>query len=512
MASCTYTVPDKNASGDNFYGAVICNQAYVDYFWNTYGFSGNKVYWDDGWGWDDCCNTNKPLARAFNGCYALTYSAQDYLNDSYSSAILNWGRRYVRENIDDLRSFCGDGSAIARAKGGGLVEVYLGFFYTKDVPGRAETLIHEARHQGGKPHNDNFPAGSTFGAGSPGRTRPGTTRGRECTAPCTSGGTTQPRPAQRRPCASAPGSAGTWSSTTPSPRIPASRSEPRRSVSRPPGVPYDMATNQTLPLTQVMSADGTLIAFEQMGAGRPLILVGGATCDAARMRPTAEHLARDFAVINYDRRGRGDSSDTLPYAVEHEVEDLAALIARAGGTASVYGHSSGAGLALHAAAQGLPIDRLILHEPPYSPDIEEHRREAREYGEQLESILSEGRRGDAIELFFTVVGMPAEMVAEMRRSDPGWPALEALAPTLAYDSAVMGDMSRGGTVPPDLAGRVAAPTLVLVGGASPEWMIDVGRELADTVQNSEHRVLDGQEHVVPPEILAPVVKEFLAAR
>jgi hypothetical protein len=85
MASCTYTVPDKAASGDNFYGAVICNQAYVDYFWNTYGFSGNKAYWDDGWGWDDCCNTSKPLARAFNGCYALTYSASDYLNDSYSA-------------------------------------------------------------------------------------------------------------------------------------------------------------------------------------------------------------------------------------------------------------------------------------------------------------------------------------------------------------------------------------------------------------------------------------------
>jgi pimeloyl-ACP methyl ester carboxylesterase len=272
-----------------------------------------------------------------------------------------------------------------------------------------------------------------------------------------------------------------------------------------------MATNQTLLLTQVMSADGTLIAFEQMGAGRPLILVGGATCDAARMRPTAEHLARDFAVINYDRRGRGDSGDTLPYAVEREVEDLAALISRAGGRASVYGHSSGAGLALHAAAQGLPIDRLILHEPPYSPDIEEHRREAREYGEQLESILSKGRYGDAVELFFALVGVPPEMIGEMRQG-PGWAALEALAPTLAYDSAVMGDVSRGGTVPADVAGRVTAPTLVLVGGASPEWMIDVGREVADAVQNGNHRVLEGQEHVVPPEILAPVVKEFLAGR
>ena len=275
-----------------------------------------------------------------------------------------------------------------------------------------------------------------------------------------------------------------------------------------------MATRQTEkqahPLTQVMSADGTLIAFEQMGCGKPMIVVGGATCDAARMRPIAEYLARDFAVINYDRRGRGDSSDTPPYAVEREVEDIAALIVRAGGTASVYGHSSGAALALHAAAHGLPVDRLILHEPPYSPDIEEHRREARAYGERLEAILSEGRRGDAVELFFTVVGMPPEMIGEMREG-PGWPALEALAPTLAYDSQVMGDVSRGGTVPADAAGRVTAPTLVLVGGASPDWMIDVGRQLAYAMPSGEHRVLEGQEHVVPPEILAPVVREFLGS-
>lgn len=167
MATCTHTVPDKSASGDNLYGAVICNQAYIDYFWNAYGFQGNKNYWDDGFGWEEACNTSKPLARAFNGCYLLTYSAEDYQNESWSSPILNWGRRYVRNNIDDLRSKCGDGSAIARASGD-TVEVYLGFFYTKDVPGRAETLIHESRHVGGKPHNDSFPAGSVFGAGKSG--------------------------------------------------------------------------------------------------------------------------------------------------------------------------------------------------------------------------------------------------------------------------------------------------------------------------------------------------------
>ena len=167
MATCTYTVPDKSASGDNLYGSVICNQAYISYFWNAYGFQGNKDYWDDGFGWEDACNTSKPLARAFNGCYLLTYSAQDYQNESWSSPILNWGRRYVRNNIDDLRSKCGDGSAIARASGD-TVEVYLGFFYTKDVPGRAETLLHESRHAGGKSHNATFPAGSVFGAGKSG--------------------------------------------------------------------------------------------------------------------------------------------------------------------------------------------------------------------------------------------------------------------------------------------------------------------------------------------------------
>jgi len=170
MASCTATVPDKDVSGDNLYGAFICDQVYIDYFWNTYGFNGNKDYWDDGFGWDDCCNTDLPLARTFNSCYLLTYSAEDYLNDRWDAPqnVLQWGRRYVRENIDNLRSMCGDGSFIAASFGGGLVELYLGCFYNKDVPGRAETLIHEARHQGGKPHNATFPAGSVFGAGKSG--------------------------------------------------------------------------------------------------------------------------------------------------------------------------------------------------------------------------------------------------------------------------------------------------------------------------------------------------------
>jgi len=168
MATCSATVPDKNASGDNFYGASICTQAYIDYFWNTYGFQGNKDYWDQGFGWEEACNTDLPLARTFNACYALTYSATDWQNDAYSGAMLNWARRYVREHIDDLRSKCGDGTAVATSFGNGTVELYLAFWYASDVIARVETLCHEARHEGGKPHNATFPAGSIYGAGRQG--------------------------------------------------------------------------------------------------------------------------------------------------------------------------------------------------------------------------------------------------------------------------------------------------------------------------------------------------------
>jgi pimeloyl-ACP methyl ester carboxylesterase len=163
----------------------------------------------------------------------------------------------------------------------------------------------------------------------------------------------------------------------------------------------------------IRSRDGTAIAFERFGEGPPVIVVGGATCDRAMTRPLAEHLGQHFTAINYDRRGRGDSGDTAPYAVEREIEDLGALIAEVGGTASVYGHSSGAGLALHAAAS-LPIARLILHEPPYAPDDEESRRTSRQYAENLTALLAKGRRGDAVELFMTTVGTPPEVVARMR--------------------------------------------------------------------------------------------------
>jgi hypothetical protein len=226
------------------------------------------------------------------------------------------------------------------------------------------------------------------------------------------------------------------------------------------------------------------------------------------MRPTAQALGEHFTTVNYDRRGRGDSGDTLPYAVEREIEDLAALIDRAGGPAHLYGHSSGAGLVLGAVAAGVPVDRFVLHDPPYSPDDAAARDEARRFGETLRDLLGKDRRAEALEMWFRGTGMPDDVVDGLRESSM-WPGLLAVAPTLAYDSAVMGDVDRGGAVPEDIAIRAARPGLVLVGGESPPFMIEVARRLAELLPDARHRVLDGQDHVVPPEILAPVVTEFL---
>jgi pimeloyl-ACP methyl ester carboxylesterase len=261
---------------------------------------------------------------------------------------------------------------------------------------------------------------------------------------------------------------------------------------------------------EVAYSDGTTIAYDRLGDGPPVIMVCGAMCDRALMRPTAEELAKNFTVINYDRRGRGDSGDRQPYAVEREIEDIGALVANAGGAASVYGHSSGACLVLHAAAAGLPIAKIALHDPPYAPDgDEEARRSSREYGENLRAMLSEGRPGDAVELFMTMVGMPREKIEGMRHT-PRWTELEALAPSLAYDSEVMGDTSRDGTVPVETARGVAVPALVLTGGADYPWMTDVGRRLADAIPGGRHHVLEGQEHTVPPEVLVPVLEDFFS--
>jgi hypothetical protein len=256
----------------------------------------------------------------------------------------------------------------------------------------------------------------------------------------------------------------------------------------------------------VTSADGTTIAFDQFGAGAPVILAAGAFNDRSTTDPLARALAQqEFLVLNYDRRGRGDSTDTPPYAVRREIEDLAVLLAAAGGSAVVVGLSSGAALAAHAAAAGLPISHLVLWEPPYRLDPA-GRRAAREYREQTHALLAADRRGDALELFLTVVGMPAGAIAGMQRS-PFWAQGEALAPTLAHDADVMG----AGAGPTERFAAITAATAVLTGGAGPEWFRAAGAATAAAIPGATHRVLAGQTHDVAPEVLAAAVREFVGA-
>lgn len=255
------------------------------------------------------------------------------------------------------------------------------------------------------------------------------------------------------------------------------------------------------------SADGTIIGYDRRGDGPPVILVSGALGDRDSHADLADALAPQFSVLTYDRRGRGRSGDVQPYAIAREVDDLAALIDQAGGSAAVYGHSSGAGLALHAAASGLPIARLVLHEAPYGHDDEEDREGARAFAEQLRGLLADGRRGDAVALFMETTGTPPDTVAEWR-AESWWADLESRAHTLAYDSEVMGD-SRGGTVPTDLVASVTVPTLVLAGTETFDFIAEAGRQIAGLLPHGRLELLAGQGHNVSAEVLAPVLASFI---
>jgi pimeloyl-ACP methyl ester carboxylesterase len=259
------------------------------------------------------------------------------------------------------------------------------------------------------------------------------------------------------------------------------------------------------------SKDGTMIAFDQSGTGPALILVDGALQYRAfdqGAAQLADLLAPHFTVVHYDRRGRGDSTDTPPYAVAREIEDIEALIDAAGGSAFVYGISSGAALAMEAAIE-LPgkIKQLAMYEPPYNGD-EAAQRAWKEYTMQLRELLAAGRRGDAVALFMRLVGATADQVEEVRRA-PVWPIFEAVAPTLAYDHiAILGEDA---AIPIERAARVGVPTLILVGGASYPFMHDTAVALANVIPNARYRTLEGQTHKVAAEALAPVLVEFFNA-
>lgn len=216
-------------------------------------------------------------------------------------------------------------------------------------------------------------------------------------------------------------------------------------------------------------------------------------------------------MFTYDRRGRGASGDASTYAVQREVEDLDALVAEAGGSVFVFGNSSGAVLALDAAAHGVAITKLALYEPPFVVDDSRPPVPA-SYRSELRALIAAGTRGDAVELCLTqAVGIPAELVGAMR-SDPSWPAFEAVAHTLAYDAAVMADTMSGDPLPAQRWASVMVPTLVIEGGASPPHMASAAAALLERLSAAERRTLDGQAHDVAPATLAPVPGEPYFAR
>jgi pimeloyl-ACP methyl ester carboxylesterase len=262
-------------------------------------------------------------------------------------------------------------------------------------------------------------------------------------------------------------------------------------------------------MNRVESKDGTAIAFESSGQGPALILVDGALCyrGAGPSKSVAAELSADFTVFTYDRRGRGESGDTAPYAVEREIEDLGALIEAAGGSASLCGFSSGAVLALDAANRGLGVEKLALYEPPFIVD-DSRAPLPDDYASRLDRLMSADRRGDALRLFMGQVGMPKVLVALMRFM-PAWSKLKSVAPTLRYDAAVMGDTQSGRPLPAERWSAVTAPTLVIVGGKSPGWMQNGMSALAALLRDAELRSLEGQTHMVKAKPLAPVLREFL---
>lgn len=261
-------------------------------------------------------------------------------------------------------------------------------------------------------------------------------------------------------------------------------------------------------MNKVTSRDGTTIAYDRLGEGQPIILVDGALCSRSfgPMPKLAPLLAQHFTVFSYDRRGRGDSEDTAPYAVEREVEDIEALVKEAGGSAYVYGLSSGAALALEAAKRLQGIKKLALFEAPFivdgsRPPIPEN------YLPQLNELIASDRRGAAVKLFMKLVGVPAIFVALMRFM-PAWSKLTAVAHTLPYDITIVKDNERGKPLPADRWASVTVPTLVVVGGKSPVWMRHAMQALAEVLANAQRHTLAGQTHNVAPKVLAPVLKEF----
>lgn len=262
----------------------------------------------------------------------------------------------------------------------------------------------------------------------------------------------------------------------------------------------------------VTSKDGTRIAYEQSGSGQALILIDGAFGYRA-FGPNgalAKLLAPHFTVYTYDRRGRGESGDASPYAVEREIEDVDALLQAAGGSAFVYGISSGAALALEAAKHGLAMQKLAVYEAPFvvdntRPPVPD------DYLARLRQMIASDRRGAAVRLFMTEgVRVPGIFVTLMRFM-PAWSQMKLIAHTVVYDATIIDDRVKGQPLRRDDWRSVIVPTLIAAGSKSPAWMRNGMQALADVLPNAKHHTLEGQTHIVKAEALAPVLIAFFQA-
>lgn len=265
-------------------------------------------------------------------------------------------------------------------------------------------------------------------------------------------------------------------------------------------------------MKKILSKDGTSIAVDRVGNGPALVFVDGAMCYRASgpSQSMAAALADRFTVFTYDRRGRGDSSDTSSYDVQREIDDLEAVIREAGGQAVVLGVSSGAALALEGASRGLPITRLALYEAPF---IVDGSRSALpdDFIPQMQAALAEGHRAVAVKMFMKLVGVPSVFIMLMRLM-PAWPKLTAVAHTLPYDLTIVGPYQKGAPLPTTRWKGATMPTLVMDGGKSPTWMRNATRALAGVLPNATYRTLDGQTHMVKPKALTPPLVEFFTAQ
>jgi pimeloyl-ACP methyl ester carboxylesterase len=255
-------------------------------------------------------------------------------------------------------------------------------------------------------------------------------------------------------------------------------------------------------MPKVTSQDGTTIAYDKKGQGPVLLLVLGALNRRSQGKKLTELLADRFTIVSYDRRGRGDSTNTLPYSTNKEVEDIEALIDELGGSAYLYGHSSGCVLALMAAKKlGNKVAGLALYELPYNADPSAQK-ESEEYMRKLEELLADDKRGDAVALFVKSVGVTDKQIAAMERL-PMWKGLTAMAPTLAYDTIELMKQY------PELDTKsIDMETLVMFGAKSPDFMGQTAKELSQALPHSQVRSLEGQAHDVKADVLALVLADL----